>query len=197
MLRGVSVRKGESHEVPRWSANDPGTVGLGHARVHAGQDCLAVKLIQHDYLNDPWNMMVACTLLNRTRCTTAKPILKELVERWPTAKAVASLDEGSDEYREFVKLITPLGFYNRRASTLTRMAQDAASGRVVGTWHGIGQYAYDSWMIFVVGQVVDAEDKELRAYLEFIRDCGEAPPSYYDNGVWYHPAPLKIMRLKG
>ena len=159
-----------------------------------------MKLIQHDYLDDPWNMMVACTLLNRTRGTTVKPILRELVERWPTAKAVASLDEGTDEYRQFVELIRPLGFYNRRASTLTRMAQDAASGRVVGVWHGIGQYAMDSWMIFVIGQVVDAEDKELRAYLEWLRDVGEKPPTYSKDGDGVHfryPTPLKIMRLKG
>lgn len=156
-----------------------------------------MKLIQHDYLNDPWNMMVACTLLNRTRGATVKPILRELVDTWTTPGEVARIKEGTRQHAAFVELIRPLGFYNRRASTLIRMAQDAASGRVVGTWHGIGQYAYDSWMIFVVGQVVDAEDKELRAYLEFIRDCGELPPAYWVDGVWFRPEPLKIMRLKG
>lgn len=96
-------------------------------------------------------------------------------------------------------MIASLAISKPRTSQATyeRMRADAEAGMVVGQWTGIDQYCMDCWMIFVVGTVVDTQDKELRTYLEFIRDCGELPPAYWVDGVWFRPEPLKIMRLKG
>ena len=155
-----------------------------------------MKLIQHDYLDDPWGMMVACTLLNRTRGVTVRPVLSEIMDTWPTPQDVIEINGDDRQKDALVEILTPLGFYNRRASTLLRMAQDAADGKVVGNWFGIGQYAMDSWMIFVIGQVVDAEDKELKRYLEWCRDNNATPPAYTVDDYLYTPKPLRIMRLK-
>lgn len=113
-----------------------------------------MKLLQHEYLDDPLEMMVACLLKD-------KPTVKQ--------------------------------------PRIDQMRRDALSGMVVGQWTGVTRYCIESWMIFVMGQVVDAEDRELRAYLTWLLKYGLRPPAYTDGGntAVVTPEPLRIMRLKG
>lgn len=154
-----------------------------------------MRLIQHDYLDDPWRMMVACVLLNRTRGATVRRILPELFDAWPSPIHLAGADA-----TQLAGLIKQLGLSHTRSQRLVRMSQDASSGMVVGTWYGVGHYAVDSWMIFVCGAVVWPDDKELRAYMEWCALRGERPPAYcvsddLEAGEVVRPEPLRIMRL--
>ena len=149
-----------------------------------------MRLIQHDYLDDPWKMMVACMLLNQTTGTAVRPVLPELFDMFPNACDMAAANVG-----DIFPIIGHLGFGNRRSMALVKMSLDACHGKVVGNWHGIGQYAVDSWMMFVVGMFVEPDDKELRAYHDWAKKAGVLPPAYQTDNIIYRHEPLRIMRL--
>lgn len=152
----------------------------------------AVKLIQHEYLDNPWKMMIACVLLNRTTGTKVREVLPDLFVKYPTPYRMLEAD--LDDLYEIVR---PLGFGDQRATRLVMLSHHAAKGRVVGTWPGIGRYAMDSWFIFVCGQWMPADDKELRSYMLWLRDNELQPPSYQESdGTIVTPKPLNVMRLK-
>ncbi|CUA77341.1 hypothetical protein RSOLAG22IIIB_12689 [Rhizoctonia solani] len=52
-------------------------------------------LIQELVCSDPWKMIVATTLLNKTNGKAAIPIFWELIRRWPTPTALA---QGLESY---------------------------------------------------------------------------------------------------
>ena len=110
-------------------------------------------------------MLVACVMLNVTRASQVKHVIWEFFRRWPTPSAVADAD--SDEIRE---LIRPLGFYNRRTDRLQELSRHVRDHGVTidGGMPGVGQYATDSYRIFVEGELIDpgdVTDVVLEAYL--------------------------------
>ena len=126
-------------------------------------------LIQEHVRDDPWRVLVACSLMNMTVGLTMRPIMWKLFERWPTACDLAEADV--DELRGLVK---PLGFYNQRAPRLIEMSRRY----VTGDWGsvmdlpGCGRYATNSWRIFCTDEDVDIselKDKELRRYVHWLK----------------------------
>ena len=117
--------------------------------------------MQEIYGDEPWKMLVACMLLNRTTRRQVDCIRDELFERWKTPEDMIEADE-----RELSKLLYPLGFYNRRAVTLKKFAAawvvaDIEKDGVNGL-PGIGKYAADSWAIFIERRTdVEPEDKAI------------------------------------
>ena len=77
----------------------------------------SVRLIQENYIDDPWKMMVACILLNRTTGTQVKKVLPLLFERFPTARVMANAP-----VEQLTVLISGLGLENRRTVTLKWMS---------------------------------------------------------------------------
>lgn len=65
---------------------------------------------------DPFRVLVAEVLLQRSRGTTVAGVYVELFKRWPDARGLAAADE-----QEIVEVIRPLGLTGR-ARTLKRMA---------------------------------------------------------------------------
>lgn len=150
-----------------------------------------MKLIQHNYLRQPWRMMVACALLNQTTGTAVRPVLGELFELWPTPRSMAEAEPS-----DLKPVIAHLGFGNRRSETLVRMADDATSRLLAPNWYGVGKYAMDSWHLFVMGLVpTDVTDKELLAYMREVKKHHIQPPGFQAMDRWFHPKPLRIMRL--
>lgn len=87
-------------------------------------------------------------------------------------------------------------------STYERMKADSEAGMLFSEWAGVSRngYCVDSWMIFIMGQVVDTKYKDLREYLEWCRENEYSPPTYETNegDGWvkiHKPEPLKIMRI--
>ena len=121
----------------------------------------SVRLIQEDYIDDPWKMMVACILLNRTTGTQVKKVLPLLFERFPTARVMANAP-----VEQLTVLISGLGLENRRTVTLKWMSH--WWGRVpLYALPGIGEYALDSYNIFVNSRLdIQPKDKKLRNYLD-------------------------------
>jgi endonuclease III len=123
------------------------------------------NLLQEIYIDKPWRIMVCCMLLNCTARVQVDGIRDELFSRWPDARAMADADQ-----QELAELIRPLGFYNKRSKTLIRFSEEWTNRKWfnVKDLHGIGQYAKDSWDIFVEGKVPDSvTDHVLTRYLQW------------------------------
>lgn len=124
------------------------------------------RLIQEELLGQsdyPWRMLVACILLNRTRGFVVRPVLARLLELWPTPEELAQSD-----HAKLVEVIRPLGFKQRRSGYLRHMSQQYIRGRRPETMSGIGDYALESWLIFVEDFLdFEPSDAKLKAYVEW------------------------------
>lgn len=125
------------------------------------------KLFQAALVDDPFWMMVACTLVNLTTWRQAKPAFEWLRRSYGTAAALATARP-----EELVDAMRPLGLWRRRTTMLPRMADAWLRARprtaeeVLGL-PGCGRYASDSWAIFVEGRRdVSPSDGKLAWYLE-------------------------------
>lgn len=111
---------------------------------------------------DPWRMLVACCLLNRTRGDQARPVLVSLFERYPTPEAMAAARPC-----DLARRLRRVGLHRQRARTLRALSSSWADGeRDLAKLPGVGRYALDSWAIFQEGRRdVEPDDRVLRAYL--------------------------------
>jgi methyl-CpG-binding domain protein 4 len=76
-------------------------------------------IIQEELASDPFQLLVAVTLLNKTRATVALPSFRALVARWPTPATLAAADpEALEEH------LRSLGLQTRRTRTLLDLARD-------------------------------------------------------------------------
>lgn len=133
------------------------------------------RLLQDIYRDDPWKVLVSCIMLNCTRREQVDGIRDEFFKRYPNpAEFVGSAQADPDSLK---RLIAPLGFVNVRSLRLRAMSYEymmmaSAAGRVptsheVMSFSGCGEYARDSYAIFVEGRTdVMPADKELRKYLQ-------------------------------
>lgn len=114
-------------------------------------------------------MLVGCVLLNQTSWKQVRPVLPELFGRYPDPESMVAGDPA-----EIAALIKSCGLQNRRTKTLQNLSRaclEKGWETAVAKLPGVGKYAYDSWMIFQLGDFsVDATDKELIKYLAWARE---------------------------
>lgn len=123
------------------------------------------NLLQEIYIDDPWKVMVCCIFLNQTTRKQVNKVREEFFGKWPDAIAL-----GSAKLEEVTETIRALGFYNRRAKTLVRFSQEWTDKewKSPRELHGIGEYAHDSWKIFVDGEIVEEpSDHVLKDYAKW------------------------------
>ena len=125
-------------------------------------------LIQEEYLDDPWKMLVCCILLNQTNNKQVRPILKAVFDLIPDYQSAICCRRES-----IAAVIKTTGFYNVKAGNIKRMSKewpefcDKSKGLKVTDLSGIGIYGNESWEIFVKGNLnINPTDKKLREYLE-------------------------------
>lgn len=142
-------------------------------------------LLQEVFRVNPWLLLEASVLLNRTRGASLQAPMESMHRRWPEpgdlAKAVLE---------DLAVVLQPLGLQRRRAKALIELAgrwegfRLTTAGRVptseeISPWPGVGPYALDSYRIFVDGIVDDdaprSGDAKLRAYCHWAR-TGEVVP---------------------
>jgi methyl-CpG-binding domain protein 4 len=144
---------------------------LMHAGRHKLRPDLGTSPIQLGLRGDPWKILVACALLNRTQGVQARPVLAEVLERWPTPTQLAKADP-----QELEGALATLGLQRRRSALLIRMAQVWLSQdwqRAADLPH-VGKYAEDALRIFALGRRdVDTDDVVLGAYLRRLREADE------------------------
>lgn len=120
------------------------------------------RLIQEEYYPDEWKVLVCCVLLNRCRGETARTVIEQLFNVFPDVASIAKAD-----VVELTSLLKPLGFQNRRAKTLIKMAASFREDwRDVRELPGVGSYAYDCYRIFFLEELSDVppEDGPLTDY---------------------------------
>jgi len=122
-------------------------------------------LIQEDYLDNPWRMMVCCILLNQTNNKQVRPILSSVFELIPDPISTIGCDP-----EKLAAVIKTTGFQNVKASRIIKLSEKWISGfNDVIELPGIGRYGRDSWEIFVKGNSnLEVTDKKLDAYLRAI-----------------------------
>lgn len=124
-------------------------------------------LLQEEFQDNPWKMLVACILLNQTNRVQVKQVIYDLFDAYPTPEALARANPS--EVREIIR---SLGLQNNRSRTLIWFSEDWADPDIltVDDCYGCGKYATDSYRIFIEGNLnADPDDKELRKYLASIK----------------------------
>lgn len=124
-------------------------------------------------------MMVACILINRTHWRQVEPVLKRLRARCKDARGVVRCP-----IEEVLEIIKPLGLHNRRTSILRRFALEwsdkaPTSSEDVAKMTGCGEYAVQSFMIFVEGKMPPLEkvsDPKLAWYVEKVNASRSVHP---------------------
>jgi endonuclease III len=131
-----------------------------------------MKLFQETWCRRPFWMLVGCILVNRATWAKAEAVHAELRKRWPNEVRLAKAS--FEEVRDAVR---PLGLQDIRAKNLLNLATHwVVCGRprtddrdFLKSLPGCGDYAADSWKIFVSGTMTKPRvgmDKKLRTYLE-------------------------------
>lgn len=123
------------------------------------------RLIQEDFLDDRWKMMVACILLNQTNNKQVRPILDNLFSLIPgPEKAISTRPE------DIAEIIKSTGFQNVKAERIIKLSRKWIDGFIdPSELPGIGKYGKDSWEIFVnQNHRIDTQDKKLKMYLSAI-----------------------------
>ncbi|KAI8463486.1 MAG: DNA glycosylase [Monoraphidium minutum] len=128
-------------------------------------------LIEEELFEDPWKLLLACMLLNKTSGKQVRQVIWRLFDLCPTPQAVAAADQGA-----LRDLIRPLGLFNKRAAAVQRFSREY----VEKEWscptelHGIGKYAADAYYMFCRGawRGVAPDDKDLRRYWDWLAATG-------------------------
>lgn len=126
-------------------------------------------LFQEELRNEPFWMLVACILVNRTHWRQARAALAELRARCEGAKDLVDMDRATLE-----RILKPLGFMTSRYRALKNMSalwivrgvpKDHLS---VLALPGCGVYAAQSWEIFIEGRrpLGEVADHKLQWYLD-------------------------------
>ena len=123
---------------------------------------------QEIYRDEPWKMLIICFMLNQTSYKQVDQVRDEFFEKFP---GPLSLLRAADE--EVIKIIKPLGFYNRRCKQWKAFSK----AWIEGDWEniedlpGVGKYAADSWKVFQEGRIdIIVEDKELIKYVNWAKE---------------------------
>ena len=122
-----------------------------------------VRLIQHDYLDNPWKMLICCILLNQTTNQQVRKVLDPLFNLIPDPESCISADP-----EKIAEIIKPTGFYNIKASRMQKLSRKWLDGFSHPTeLPGVGKYAMESWDIFVNNRTdFTPSDKKLKMYLD-------------------------------
>lgn len=123
-------------------------------------------LIQEEYINSPWKMLVCCILLNQTNNKQVRPILSSVFELIPNPVSTIGCDP-----ERLAEAIKTTGFQNVKASRIIKLSQKWVDGFIDAIeLPGIGKYGRDSWEIFVKKNLsVEPTDKKLIIYLDSIK----------------------------
>lgn len=122
-------------------------------------------LIQ-EQLPTEWHILVAAILLNQSKRTDDwDDTLWALFDSWPDAESLSTSDSSLEE------LLAPHGLSRTKAKRLRKMSEQYLvwDRRDARDLYGCGQYAHDSWRVFVKGdrpKPHEINDKALVKFLE-------------------------------
>ena len=127
-----------------------------------------MDIIQNHYKEDPWKMCIACILLNQTSNQQARPILKNLFDKFPTPKKMLAAKDS-----DIVEIIKSAGLYNRRTATIKKFTREYIKKEYshISELYGMGRFASDSYEIFINrNYCISPTDKVLTKYLKWLKN---------------------------
>jgi A/G-specific adenine glycosylase len=135
--------------------------------------------------DDPWRMLVAEVLLQRSRGKTVAKVYEALFLRWPDASSLSRARESS-----IAAVIRPLGLV-RRAATLKAMARNVvelggvpASVEGLLALPGVGRYAANATLTVAFGKRAPLVDGvTARVYRRYLGLPGNLPATS-DEKLW-------------
>lgn len=126
-----------------------------------------IGMLQEDLWPDVWKILVACILHNQTSRKQVDKVYPKLFKDYPNPASLAAADIG-----DLTDLLRPLGFYNRRARSLTRFSSefDKSNWKVPSDLHGCGKYADECFRVFCTGdwKNVNTSDGSLKRYVAWL-----------------------------
>lgn len=124
-----------------------------------------INIIQKEYSDDPWKVLICCILLNQTSNKQVRPLISDFFKKWPDSSSVNSEDELV--ISDFIKTT---GFQNVKARRIKKFSNEWSSGiRDPFKFSGIGDYGREAWRIFVTKDLeFIPKDNKLRMYLECV-----------------------------
>ena len=119
-------------------------------------------LIQEDYLDNPWKMLVCCILLNQTNNKQIRPILENVFNLIPDPEKAILIDP-----YDLALVIKSTGFQNIKAKRIISLSKKWIDGfGSVTELPGIGVYGKESWDIFAMKDFsIKPTDKKLAKFL--------------------------------
>jgi A/G-specific adenine glycosylase len=135
--------------------------------------------------SDPWEILVAEVLLQRSRGKTVAKVHRELISLWPDPAAMSRARESS-----IARVIRPLGL-TRRAATLRAMAREVERvGGVPDSFDelvalpGVGRYAANATLVVAFGKRAPVVDGvSARVYRRYFGMESDLLPSE-DQALW-------------
>ena len=144
-----------------------GALTVGNAYIEQGPDD-EIKTFQEVLEDDPFWLLVACILVNRTNWKQAKPVLEWMQGGFFVEHLATLTPEHLQVFPEF----RALGLWKQRSKSIINLAKayhakPPKTAEDVLKLPGCGKYAADSWAIFIEGRTdVEPTDKVLIHYLE-------------------------------
>ncbi|CAI5495394.1 unnamed protein product [Closterium sp. Naga37s-1] len=137
-------------------------------------------LIQERLYRDPWRLLVACMLLNKTAGRQLHKVIWDLFRLIPTPEAAIAASTA-----EIARTIQSLGLHNKRAAMIQRFSEEFLRGdwTDVRQLHGIGKYAADAHAIFCEGRwrEVRPDDHMLNKYWDWLKRTDGLGLAFTDN----------------
>ncbi|KAH7309401.1 hypothetical protein B0J17DRAFT_606296 [Rhizoctonia solani] len=117
-IENAKLRRKRRHPIVRGvTPDEPMSPPSSPEKLSQAFRTIKPTLIQERVCNDPWKIIVATTLLNKTSGKAALPIFWELIKRWPTPKALAQASAPC-----LMELLRPIGTQFVRMSRLIRLS---------------------------------------------------------------------------
>ncbi|GAX78718.1 hypothetical protein CEUSTIGMA_g6156.t1 [Chlamydomonas eustigma] len=124
-------------------------------------------LVEEVLYKDPWKLLLACMLLNKTSARQVRLVLGPLLRRYPSPQDMRCATPSEVE-----DIIRPLGLHKKRALSIIRFSEEYLSKQWLEPTelHGMGKYAADAYWMFCRGQWRDLkpEDKDLANYHRYL-----------------------------
>lgn len=124
------------------------------------------NIIQDEYREDPWKVLVCCILLNQTNNKQVRPLIENFFIKWPNSFSIDS--EESSSISHFIRTT---GFQNVKAKRIKDLSCQWSKGeRDPKKLSGIGDYGREAWRIFVENNIdFVPKDKKLKMYVDSLK----------------------------
>jgi methyl-CpG-binding domain protein 4 len=122
-----------------------------------------LSIIQEEYKDDPWKVLVCCILLNQTSNRQVRPLISHFFKTWPDPASI--IRENPINISTFIK---STGFQNIKAHRIREFSIAWEIGiRDPKKFPGVGEYGREAWRIFVEEDLdFTPKDKKLKMYLD-------------------------------